>query len=127
MAAAAAAGGFQPFIVYDVEEAEAQERQRLRDEAALVEQIQSMLGPSQELVKDIWIMALMEIEDGAEEVTVEHDITDSDLSAVTQKVLSVHVLDTEKPIIGTIKAPEGSVTFSKTADGWFFWRTVGNA
>ena len=121
-------GGQTPFVVYDFEEAERQERERLRDEAELLEEIQDMLGPSQELINNIWTVALLKIEeDPIEVIEVQYDIDDRNLLRLTRKYLEGGSLDSEKATRGVIKSPDSTVTFMKTEDGWLFFRTKGTA
>ena len=121
-------GGYMPHMTYDFEEAERQERQRLLEEAQLVEEIQDMLGPSQELINNIWTVALLQIdEESGQVIEVQHDIDDRNLLRLTSKILTLGAIDSEKVMTSTIKSPDSKVTFMQTEDGWLFFRTKGSA
>ena len=128
-------GGYTPFMVYDFEEAEYRERQRLRekrqrerDDAQLLKDIQEMVGPSQKLIDDIWTAALLQIDEKPDQVIeVAHDIDDRSLTRLMSKLLNIGILDSEKVTRAVIKSPDSTVTFMKTEGGWLFFRTKGNA
>jgi len=127
-AAAATQYAFQPTIIYDVEQAERDEQERLREEAQLVQDILDQLGPSKELIDNSWMIALMQLDDmPSQTIGVEYDIDDATLLRLTKKHLEIGTMGGEQSGIGTIKSPDSTVTFAKSDGGWMFFRTKGTA
>ena len=119
---------YMPQMSYDMEEAERQEAQRLAEEAAIVAQIEAMLGPSQDLIKDTWTIALMQLdEQPTQTIEIQYDIDDASLQQLVNRNLSVGVTSGEATGTGSIVAPDSTVTFVKQADGWMYFRTEGTA